>query len=186
MAQPQSDMYVTALQFTPHTHRDVYPAIDPTKTPALSQEGKVVVVTGATRGIGRTGFLPAFAKANPSGMVLIGRSEKELEAAAAEVHKINPKIHVLTASGVDALDAKAIKGAWAKVQNTFGHADVLVANAAILEGGPLANPDHEKWWRQMVSSSCSSTVERYPVTNLLPFAIRKSTSAAPISTYRTS
>ena len=186
MAEPKSDLYVTALQFTPHTHRDVYPAIDPTKTPALSQEGKVVVITGATRGIGRTGFLPAFAKANPKGMVLVGRSEKELAAAAAEVHKINPKIQVLEASGVDTLDAEAIKGAWAKVKNTFGHADVLVANAAILEGAPLVDPKHENWWRQMVSPSCSSTNDGSSATNLLLFVIRRSMSAALISMYRTS
>jgi hypothetical protein len=33
-------------------HTEVYPSIDPT-TPALSQEGKVVIISGASRGIGR-------------------------------------------------------------------------------------------------------------------------------------
>lgn len=33
-------------------HRDVYPAIDPAQNPAVSAEGKVAIVTGATGGLG--------------------------------------------------------------------------------------------------------------------------------------
>jgi hypothetical protein len=39
--------------FTPTDVHDVYDAIDPLKNPKLSQEGKVVFITGANRGIGR-------------------------------------------------------------------------------------------------------------------------------------
>lgn len=46
------DYVVTSQAFTKQTYRDVYPAIDPSN-PALSQEGKVVIVTGASKGIGR-------------------------------------------------------------------------------------------------------------------------------------
>lgn len=37
--------------FTSFVYRDVYAAIDPSR-PELSQKGKVVMVTGASRGIG--------------------------------------------------------------------------------------------------------------------------------------
>jgi hypothetical protein len=47
------DYFITSMQFTNEVHTDVYPSIDPT-TPALSQAGKVVIVTGASRGLGRT------------------------------------------------------------------------------------------------------------------------------------
>jgi hypothetical protein len=46
------DLFVKAGAFTSKTHRDIYPAIDPTR-PELSQAGKVVVITGASRGLGR-------------------------------------------------------------------------------------------------------------------------------------
>lgn len=38
--------------FTKGIYRDAYPTIDPTR-PALSQAGKVVMITGASKGIGR-------------------------------------------------------------------------------------------------------------------------------------
>lgn len=45
------DYPTTALQFTKNTHLDVYPAVDPSAT-ANNLSGKVVIVTGASRGIG--------------------------------------------------------------------------------------------------------------------------------------
>jgi hypothetical protein len=48
-----ADHFVKLQQFTKATHRDVYPSINPT-TAALSQAGKVVIITGASQGIGAT------------------------------------------------------------------------------------------------------------------------------------
>jgi hypothetical protein len=46
------DYFVTSQAFTKTTYRDVYPAIDP-KSPTNSQDGKVIVITGANKGPGR-------------------------------------------------------------------------------------------------------------------------------------
>jgi hypothetical protein len=46
------DHFISLNQFTKSVHTDVYPSIDPA-TPALSQAGKVVIITGASRGLGR-------------------------------------------------------------------------------------------------------------------------------------
>jgi hypothetical protein len=54
------DFWVTSTQFTPKTYQTNYPAIDPTN-PQNSLAGKVVIISGASRGIGamvRTGKLP--------------------------------------------------------------------------------------------------------------------------------
>lgn len=45
------ELTCTSLQFTPTLHTEAYPAIDPSKTD-LNLHGKVVIVTGASRGIG--------------------------------------------------------------------------------------------------------------------------------------
>jgi hypothetical protein len=44
-------------QFTPTMHREMYPAISPTNS-ANSAVGKNVLVTGATRGIGKVNTPP--------------------------------------------------------------------------------------------------------------------------------
>ena len=53
MTTPQfdPDQEVKACAFTTNLYRDLYPAIDPCR-PKLSQQGKVVVITGASRGLG--------------------------------------------------------------------------------------------------------------------------------------
>lgn len=48
--------------FTPTDVHEVYDAIDPLKNPKLLQEGKVVFITGANRGIGRVSDSRCFAK----------------------------------------------------------------------------------------------------------------------------
>ena len=45
------DYFVTSMQFTKHVSREQYPSIDP-KSPELSLAGKVVIITGASKGIG--------------------------------------------------------------------------------------------------------------------------------------
>ena len=45
------DHFVKFQQFVSTVHRDVYPAIDPTQA-SLSQKGKVVIITGASQGLG--------------------------------------------------------------------------------------------------------------------------------------
>jgi hypothetical protein len=50
MDQLPDDYFVTSTQFKKHVYRDAYPSIDPT-SPALSQKGKVIIITGASRGL---------------------------------------------------------------------------------------------------------------------------------------
>jgi hypothetical protein len=52
MADPPSDMFVKKAQFTNTVYRDVYPTIEPTN-PSNSMAGKVIVITGPSKGLGR-------------------------------------------------------------------------------------------------------------------------------------
>lgn len=46
-----ANAFTTPFQLTKSMHREIYPAIDP-KNAALNASGKVVLITGATGGIG--------------------------------------------------------------------------------------------------------------------------------------
>lgn len=52
MGSLPADFFVSSTAFTKTTHIHKYNAIDPTSA-NLSQNGKVVIVTGANRGLGR-------------------------------------------------------------------------------------------------------------------------------------
>lgn len=56
-----SDHFVTQQQFVKTVYRDVYPAIDPA-IPSNSQAGKVIVITGASKGLGRKVFAESVAQ----------------------------------------------------------------------------------------------------------------------------
>jgi NAD(P)-dependent dehydrogenase (short-subunit alcohol dehydrogenase family) len=141
------DYIRNALKFTRTVYQDVYPSIDPT-TPELSLAGKVVVVTGASRGIGAKAFVPAFAKAGVKGLVLIARSGEKLKEVEAQVKEIDSTIEVLCIP-TDIVDSKAVEKAFEKTKEKLGHADILVNNAGInADGGGalIGDQDPDTWW----------------------------------------
>ncbi|KAJ6440148.1 tripeptidyl peptidase SED3 [Purpureocillium lavendulum] len=145
-----TDYFVASQQFTRTTHHDVYPAIDPAKS-SNSLAGKIVIITGASRGIGAMGLVPSFAKAGALGLVLVARDEVKLRAVESEVHRINPGVKTLVAP-LDMTDTVAVQALYATIQERFGrHADVLVSNAgantAQNGGGPsLHKASVDEWW----------------------------------------
>lgn len=93
-----------------------------------SFEGKVVLVTGATSGIGET----AVASFVEAGAQVFGtaRRKEALESARAR----HPRVHWLLA---DVTDARAVKAAVDGMVREAGRIDVVVNNAATFTFGPL-------------------------------------------------
>ncbi len=86
--------------------------------------GQVVVVTGASAGVGRA-TVRAFAKRGAS-IGLIARGRERLVATAREVESLGGRALVLPA---DVAHAGAIERAASRVENVFGPIDVWVNNA---------------------------------------------------------
>ncbi|KAL7919749.1 hypothetical protein ACQKWADRAFT_322711 [Trichoderma austrokoningii] len=139
------DYTVTSQAFTKQTYRDVYPAIDPSNA-ALSQEGKVVIVTGASKGIGRQGFARSFAIAGAKGVVLVARSLNQLQEAAETLGKEFPKTQFLPVE-CDVRNEASVKAVFEQVRATFGTAHVLVNNAGSNdEAEPLRSASITALW----------------------------------------
>lgn len=130
--------------FTKVFHHKVYPAIDPAN-PALSAKGKVVLVTGGGRGLGKE-IAKSFARANADGIVLLGRNTASLDSAADEISAIAAGTKVRVFSNIDVRDgiavAKAVKSAKAEV----GPIDVFVSNAGDFFYGSIADSNPSEYW----------------------------------------
>ena len=139
------DYFTTTSAYTPHVFRDQYPSIDPSQ-PALSQTGKVVVITGATAGIGALGLSPAFAKAGPKAVVLVARNQAKLEALAKELQAKYPAVEFLPVSASVSDEAQVSK-LYEVVKQKYGHADVLINNAGVwAQQAMFAEATPSKWW----------------------------------------
>ncbi|KAJ5377169.1 uncharacterized protein N7496_004578 [Penicillium cataractarum] len=140
------DAELKAHSFTRRAHRDVYPAIDP-RRPELSQAGKVVVVTGASRGIGKLGFAVSFAQANAAAIVLIGRSAEDLAETEKLVNSINSGTRVLSIP-LDVTDTAGVTKAFEDIVARFGAPHILINNAGYINPlASIADVDVDLWWR---------------------------------------
>jgi NAD(P)-dependent dehydrogenase (short-subunit alcohol dehydrogenase family) len=107
--------------------------------------GKVLAITGASRGIGR-GLAAAFA-AEGARVVALARDLKLLEALAAEVGASGGECRPYA---LDIRDAPSIRRVFDKVEADMGRIDVLVNNAGM--GKPIPAIDiAEADWDEMMS-----------------------------------
>lgn len=117
--------------------------------PEFSLKGKVALVTGAGRGLGKAIVL-GFAEAGAD-VVLAARTESELQATAGECRRLGARAEVLA---TDITSSMACDLLVRFAMETFGQLDIAVANAAAGIHGPAANmPDAD--WAKVISVSLS-------------------------------
>ncbi|KAI0301214.1 NAD-P-binding protein [Multifurca ochricompacta] len=132
------------LQVT--SHNDVYPFIDPkVHYDSQTYAGKVVLITGASRGIGLETAI-FYARAGAS-LTLIARKQNTLDESKDAILREQPSAQVLTFPA-DVRDVKKAEEAVAATVARFGRLDILVTNAAILRPmvAPFATQDPTGWW----------------------------------------
>src|SRR5688500_17905655 len=98
----------------------------------MSSESRVIVITGASAGVGRA-TARAFA-ARGARIGLIARNAEALEAAKKEVESRGGEAVVAVA---DVADADAVERAAQTIEQTFGRIDVWVNNAMASVLGPI-------------------------------------------------
>lgn len=112
--------------------------------PGFSLEGKVAVVTGGSRGIGRSIAL-GFAEAGAD-VVVASRTAADLEKVTQEIEALGRRAlsvptNVSIKAEVDSMVAKALEG--------FGTIDILVNNAAMNIMRPLIELREDGWDKVM-------------------------------------
>lgn len=115
--------------YTKVTYNATYPAIDPT-LPALSTAGKVVVITGASGGIGHAAA-GSFAASGAKALILLGRRADALTETVAHVRATNNDVLTHTYI-VDLCDSPTVRAVMAAVVQEHGGIDILVHSAGVL------------------------------------------------------
>lgn len=129
---------------TDDVHTDTYPAIDPSKN---NLKGKVVFITGASRGIGQA-LAISYARAGVAGVVIGARSdlskvEKAAFQAAEEAHRAAPKVLKVK---LNVTSVESVGQAVAEIEKTFGRLDIVINNAGVFGGGTIADSNPDDWW----------------------------------------
>jgi len=106
----------------------------------LRSDGKIAIVTGASRGIGR-GIALALAEAGAT-VVCAARDLAKLEAVVAEIAAAGGKAN---AHGVDVSSRESIEALIAATIATHGRIDVLVNNAGITRDALLLRMRPADW-----------------------------------------
>jgi NAD(P)-dependent dehydrogenase (short-subunit alcohol dehydrogenase family) len=106
--------------------------------------GKVVVITGGSRGLGLV--LARHVCAKGGNVALIARNAEELAHAKADI--ASRCADVLTVR-CDLLDIEQIRAAVRQIIDRFGRVDILINNAGVIEVGPLEHMMPEDFERAM-------------------------------------
>ncbi len=123
-------------------------------------EGKVVVITGGSSGLGEA---TARHLANKGAAVVLGaRRLEKLESIAADIREKGGKVAILKTDVTRASDVKALVDT---AVETFGRIDVLVNNAGIMPMAPL-NALMIDEWDQMIDVNIKGVL--YGIAAALP------------------
>jgi len=110
------------------------------RAPMGKLDGKVALVTGSNRGIGK-GIARGLA-AEGASLVLAARNAATLRQVAEELEQAGtPTLAIPT----DVADEAQVERLFAQAMERFGRLDILVNNAGAFDGGPLDELTVEAW-----------------------------------------
>jgi NAD(P)-dependent dehydrogenase (short-subunit alcohol dehydrogenase family) len=143
-----------------------------------SASGKVVFITGGSRGVGRATAV-AFAEAGARAIYLAARSEQALEQTRDLVVQANPETQCAF-STCDVTSAAQVEAAVSTCVETFGGIDVAAASAGHLDRwAKIGQSDPESWWHTWeVNVRGVYHLIRFCLPHLVASATRRTTEAS--------
>ena len=126
-------------------HHTRYEAIDPAAALKGSASGKVIFITGGSKGIGQATAV-AFAEAGAKAVYITARSEQALKATQDLIRQTNPNTQCAY-SKCDVTNAEQVEAAILDCVKQFGGIDLADANAGYLgHWAKIGESDPEDWW----------------------------------------
>lgn len=132
---------------------------------AQSLKGKVAIITGGARGIGKAAAI-ALAKEGVN-VGLLARTEGTLKEVAAELETMGVKAAY---AAVDVSSMEQVEAAVEALKSKLGSADILLNSAGIATFGKVLEMDPEEW-KQIIDTNLMGTY--YVTRAVLPQLIEK-------------
>lgn len=107
-------------------------------------DGKIALITGASRGIGK-GIAEGFAREGAA-LILVAR---DLERLQQLEESLTAERRNVIAVQADVTDEQQVQAAFQRTMQLFGRLDILVNNAGVFDGGPLDELTLETWEKVM-------------------------------------
>jgi len=107
-------------------------------------EGKVVIITGASSGIGQAAA-SLFAEKG-STVIAVGRNEKELNALRDGISSKSGSVNIHLA---DVCELSQLDRVVTDTVDNFGHIDVLVNSAGVIKNGSIETTSMDDWDKMM-------------------------------------
>ncbi|MEO0925737.1 MAG: SDR family oxidoreductase [Cyanobacteria bacterium J06643_13] len=133
----------------------------------VSIQGQIVVVTGASSGIGAS-CAKLFAKEGAS-LILAARRRDKLEAVAAEI-KQNYQVKICILE-MDVSDRQSVENSFAALDESWRNVDILVNNAGLSRGLDKLQTGEIQNWEEMIDTNLKGLL--YVTRSLLPGMVER-------------
>jgi NADP-dependent 3-hydroxy acid dehydrogenase YdfG len=137
---------------------------------SITLDGKVVLITGASSGIGEATALALSAEGArvAVGARRVDRLETLVRKAPGEMLPLD----------LDVTDQDSVRAAIAKTVEHFGALDILVNNAGVMLAGPIGGADTTEWTRMVETNLLGSM---YTVHAALPYLLERRGAVVQVS-----
>ena len=140
-------------------------------------KNKIILVTGANQGIGKSASIKY--ASHGAKVILLGRDLQSLEQVYDEIIKLKYSEPMISLMDLETADGNDYQEVYENMMNEFGKLDGLLLNASILgDRSPIAHYDSETWVRTI---HVNLTAQFLITKSLLP-ALYESDSASVIFT----
>lgn len=133
-------------------------------------EGKVVLVTGASSGIGR------------ATAIALSKAGARVAAGARRADRLKDLVQdapgEMLALDLDVTDHQSVRDAVAATVERFGGLDILVNNAGVMLSGPILGADTAEWTRMVETNLLGSM---YAVHAALPHLLERKGAVVQVS-----
>ncbi|KAI2466454.1 NAD(P)-binding protein [Annulohypoxylon bovei var. microspora] len=139
------DAVTWPYQLTKAVHRNLYAALDPS-SPELSAEGKTVLITGVSGGVGKA-IAKAWSVAGASAIILTGRKVDVLNVVATKIKGVakTPTIKIVV-QPADLTSEYSVQQLWDRAAKDVGKIDVVINDARAMNYAPVGAIEPSEWW----------------------------------------